>query len=94
MKKRFLIVGLRVIGPTILHQQLPGYLGSATENHRQGFRFTGEGVTDKWMAFYPDPMNENVFHIANPAHGTQLIESLLQQDNGWFRPLVLLPIYI
>lgn len=91
MKKKYVIVGLRAIHPTIVGANLPGYLGSATEHHRKGIHLQD---VPRYVAFYPDPMNEDVFLFDNEVDCMPLIEELIKFDPGWFRPLTCLPIYL
>ena len=100
MEKRFVIVGLRAIALPVLGQHIPGYLGVATEHHREGFVLTG---TKGWHAWYPDVFSGNhmlatkgelpVLQFDNEQDAYNYAELLLR-DNGRFRPVAILPIYL
>lgn len=88
--ERFLIVGLRAIGPTILNECIPGYLGEATENHRRGFQLFGnDGFYYAWVT---NPLHALRFDSKKDTE--PFIETLIHNDTGMWRPISVISIYL
>jgi hypothetical protein len=89
MKNYFVIVGLRAFPmyqPHLMRSEIPGYLIVATKNHRKGFK-----IGELWFAWSELPGHALKFKDRNEALRT--VEILIENDNGWLRPLTIIEIF-
>lgn len=89
MKSYFVIVGLRAFPmhyPHLMRSEIPGYLTAATENHRKGFQ-----IGEVYFAWTELPGNALKFINRNEALAT--VQILIENDNGWLRPLTIIEIF-
>lgn len=88
-ERYFVIVGLRAFPmyqPHLMRSEIPGYLTAATENHRQGFK-----IGSVWYAWTELPGNALKFKNQNMALLT--VQILIDNDNGWLKPLTIIEIF-
>ncbi len=66
---------------------VPGYFRYANENHRSGIQL----YTGTWIAF--TLLAYDAVRFESEKEAEEIVEIILAADNGWLRPLVILPVY-
>lgn len=89
MENYFVIVGLRAFPmhyPHLMRSEIPGYLTAATENHRRGFK-----IGEIWFAWSELP--GQALKFTDRKEALQTVRILIENDNGWLKPLTIIEIF-